>query len=411
MEDVQNISLDFLNIKRNQYIKTKQYDVGREIVFCITNEGREFDLTGLTATFSIRNRYGNIVLDSTEADELTVNTTDNRIHLILTEELTAHYGKLPYQISLRDGDTVVSTVTGFMMVAESVRNVDLPPIPPEPPEPPTPPEPPEPPTPTVTHQWDFRVSMTDSIGGQTLIIGDFPPDPGSQEWIQTAVERVDGVGLVVSEIDSGGSLPIVRIPTNLLEPGHMVEIEFGECEMVYSDYGSYYIGTYCDHEWAPGISDVLDVHMGTDEPIYVSCGSYNSTTYDRTVSSARDENYFSNSTLKIVSITSPDTQQNQILDPSTLPEGCSSADYFANYVNFGVKWEIYKNDVLVGITPEMFETSDSYETMQKQGYPELNRTTRKFFGYFNDDHDIDPNVSFCIPANCMSMVIKTMKVY
>lgn len=151
--------------------------------------------------------------------------------------------------------------------------------------------------------------------------------------------------------------------------------------------------------------------MGTDEPIYVSCGSYNSTTYDRTVSSARDENYFSNSTLKIVSITSPDTQQNQILDPSTLPEGCSSADYFANYVNFGVKWEIYKNDVLVGITPEMFETSDSYETMQKQGYPELNRTTRKFFGYFNDDHDIDPNVSFCIPANCMSMVIKTMKVY
>lgn len=249
IKDIQNIHLDFLDVRNNQYIKIKQYDIGREIIFMIFDNGDMVNLTGLTATFSLNNRYENIVLDSTEAENFTIDTNMNEIHLTLTEELTAHYGKLPYQISLRDGDTVVSTVTGFMMVAESVRNVDLPPVPP------TPPEPPEPPTPTVTHQWDFRVSMTDSIGGQTLIIGDFPPDPESQEWVQTAVERVDGVGLVVSEIASGGSLPIVRIPTNLLEPGHMVEIEFGECEMIYSDYGSYYIGTYCDHEWAPGISD------------------------------------------------------------------------------------------------------------------------------------------------------------
>ena len=113
MENVQYITLDVMDNKTFDYIYTKQYDVGRTVIFTITKDGEPMNLSGLSAIFSLSKPDGNIILRSTTDDEITINV-DNTITLILTDQITVLSGKLPYQISLLDGSRVVSTITGYI---------------------------------------------------------------------------------------------------------------------------------------------------------------------------------------------------------------------------------------------------------------------------------------------------------
>lgn len=120
MDNIQYISLDINNNKINQNIYTKQYDVGRQIVFTITENGEEKDLQGMYAIFKLKKPDGFFVLDDIEID-------NNRVILTLTDQMTVLSGRLPYQLSFYDmTDLLVSTVTGIMECEKSVvTNEDL----------------------------------------------------------------------------------------------------------------------------------------------------------------------------------------------------------------------------------------------------------------------------------------------
>ena len=114
MDNIQYISLDINNNKISEDIYIKQYDVGREIVFTVTEDGNQKDLTGTHATFELKKPDGFIVFDG-------VIIETNRIHLITTEQMSVEYGKLPYQLSIYTGNnTVISTVTGTFFVDQAV---------------------------------------------------------------------------------------------------------------------------------------------------------------------------------------------------------------------------------------------------------------------------------------------------
>ena len=51
-------------------------------------------------------------------DDLPV--TDNHITLTTTEQMTVVAGRLPYQLSIYHGDTLISTVTGYMDCEKAV---------------------------------------------------------------------------------------------------------------------------------------------------------------------------------------------------------------------------------------------------------------------------------------------------
>ena len=113
MDSTQYIKLDVMDSKIFDYIYTKQYDIGRTIVFTITKNGEQMNLSGLSAIFSMAKPDGNIILNSSTDDEIIINP-DNTITLTLFDQITVLAGKLPYQISLLDGTKVVSTVTGYI---------------------------------------------------------------------------------------------------------------------------------------------------------------------------------------------------------------------------------------------------------------------------------------------------------
>ena len=115
MENIQNLSIDIMNNKVNDYIYTKQYDNGRKIIFTILEENVEKDIMnidGLTATFK--------VMKPTGYKDIKCTIRNNKVEVILDEHATWAYGKLPYEITFVDGDTKITTVTGYMIVEKSV---------------------------------------------------------------------------------------------------------------------------------------------------------------------------------------------------------------------------------------------------------------------------------------------------
>lgn len=123
MENIQYITLDLMNNKSFDYVYTKQYDVGRAVVFSITKDGEPVNLSGLSAIFSMTKPDGSVILYSSTDDEITINP-NSTITLILTDQITVLSGKLPYQISLMDGTRVVSTITGIIYCEKAAVQMD-----------------------------------------------------------------------------------------------------------------------------------------------------------------------------------------------------------------------------------------------------------------------------------------------
>lgn len=109
----QYISLDIENNKTYQYIYSKQYDEGRNIIFDITQNGEPFDLTGIIATFQMKKTDDTVVVN-----DCTI--TDNRLSLVLTNQMTICFGKMPFQIQLIKDKSVITTITGYLKISESV---------------------------------------------------------------------------------------------------------------------------------------------------------------------------------------------------------------------------------------------------------------------------------------------------
>lgn len=114
MDNIQYISLDINNNKINTNIYTKQYDVGRTVIFTVTENGQEKDLQGMYAVFKLKKPDGYFVLNDIEIN-------GNRVILTITAQMTILSGRLPYQLSFYDStDLLISTVTGIMECEKSV---------------------------------------------------------------------------------------------------------------------------------------------------------------------------------------------------------------------------------------------------------------------------------------------------
>ena len=110
MDNIQNIYIDLLNNKNNQFIYTKQNDTNREVVFSFTKNGQVYDIGEDVVSISIRKPDGSIFEDT-----LTVN--NNTAILSLTNEITDLAGTLPYQITFTDSGagSVFSSVTSYIL--------------------------------------------------------------------------------------------------------------------------------------------------------------------------------------------------------------------------------------------------------------------------------------------------------
>lgn len=117
MDNIQKINIDIMNNKAFEYIYTKQYDVGRQVVFTVTDDNKEVDLTDMTVMFEMMKPDGYIILDHCP-------TEDNKVILTLSQQMTTAYGKLPYQLNIYDQTKNVATVTGMIISDKAVLQND-----------------------------------------------------------------------------------------------------------------------------------------------------------------------------------------------------------------------------------------------------------------------------------------------
>ena len=117
MDNIQYISLDINNNKINQNIYAKQYDVGRQVVFTITENGKQKTINDMHAMFQLKKPDGYFVVD-----DITID--DNKIILNTTAQMTVAYGLIPYQLCIYSGNILISTVTGYMNCEKSVVQSD-----------------------------------------------------------------------------------------------------------------------------------------------------------------------------------------------------------------------------------------------------------------------------------------------
>lgn len=129
MDNIQNINIDIVNHKVYEYIYAKQWDEGRIIVFTITDNTQAID-PGNYVMFQMKKPDGHVVLYSCPIE-------DGKAKVVMSMQMTACAGKIPYQLNIyseaqpvpnpgdpvdptaRSGD-LISTVTGYMIVEESV---------------------------------------------------------------------------------------------------------------------------------------------------------------------------------------------------------------------------------------------------------------------------------------------------
>ena len=116
MENIQHISIDINNKKIQKNIYMKQYDVKRHIVFSITENGVEKDITGMNVVFKMDKKDGHYIFDD-------VPIENNKVILDTTPQMTTTSGILPYQLSFYNAEQLlISTVTGYIDCEESVIN-------------------------------------------------------------------------------------------------------------------------------------------------------------------------------------------------------------------------------------------------------------------------------------------------
>ena len=129
MENIQNINIDIVNHKVYEYIYAKQWDEGRIIVFTITDNTQAID-PGNFVMFQMKKPDGHVILYACPIE-------DGKAKVIMSRQMSACAGKIPYQLNIyssaqpipEPGEPVdpsaysgglISTVTGYMIVEESV---------------------------------------------------------------------------------------------------------------------------------------------------------------------------------------------------------------------------------------------------------------------------------------------------
>ncbi len=120
---MQEITLDLNDSKTYEYMYTKQYDEGRQVVFHITKDGQPFDTTGYKAAFQMKKPDGTVVFNDYDIE-------DGKFTVTLTSQMSICAGNhIPFQIQLIKvfddlSSTVLTTVTGYLKVAKSVIDPD-----------------------------------------------------------------------------------------------------------------------------------------------------------------------------------------------------------------------------------------------------------------------------------------------
>lgn len=118
--NIQDISLDIYDSHTYEQIFSKQYDNGRKVRFTITENGQEYDLADKTVSFEIKKDDGTVVLKSCQIE-------GNQAIVTIDKNITVFFGnRIPYQIKIVDvtNQTVITTVTGYMFIQESVVKQD-----------------------------------------------------------------------------------------------------------------------------------------------------------------------------------------------------------------------------------------------------------------------------------------------
>lgn len=118
---MQEITLDLNDSKSYEYMYTKQYDEGRQVIFHILDNGQPFDSTGYQAIFQMKKPDGTVILNDYDIHEGCFTIT-------LTNQMTiCSSSRIPFQIQLikvsedtEAAPVVLTTVTGYLKVAESV---------------------------------------------------------------------------------------------------------------------------------------------------------------------------------------------------------------------------------------------------------------------------------------------------
>jgi hypothetical protein len=114
MNNTQRIKIDILNNKVYEYIYTKQYDIGRLVIFTITEDGEPLSLDGYDVVFQLKKPDGTVIIECTDESTCFVKDGDV-VNLILNDNMTCLSGKLKYQLSVVDGEKTISTVTGYIL--------------------------------------------------------------------------------------------------------------------------------------------------------------------------------------------------------------------------------------------------------------------------------------------------------
>lgn len=124
MDNIQRITLDIMNNKTFEYIYTKQYDVGRTVIFSITEDGNPWGELGVEVIFELMKPDGYVVINN-----LSYDASQHTVTLELDEQCTSTAGRLPYQLTfvkttetspgVNDYD-IISTVSGRIVCEKAV---------------------------------------------------------------------------------------------------------------------------------------------------------------------------------------------------------------------------------------------------------------------------------------------------
>lgn len=129
MENLQKINIDIVNHKIYEYIYSKQWDEGREVIFTVTDDNNPVAV-GSFVMFVMKKPDGHVVLYSCPIE-------NGKAKLVLSKQMTACAGKIPYQLNIYSSEqtvpqpgesvdpssyegTLISTVTGYIVVEPSV---------------------------------------------------------------------------------------------------------------------------------------------------------------------------------------------------------------------------------------------------------------------------------------------------
>lgn len=118
MEDIQSLSIDIMDDKIFYPIYAKQYDQGRKVYITITQDGKAISLDGITASFQMKKPDGTVILKN-------CIISNDKIIVDLDRNITVQYSnRIPFQIQLLQGKTIISTTTGILKVDKSVVQMD-----------------------------------------------------------------------------------------------------------------------------------------------------------------------------------------------------------------------------------------------------------------------------------------------